>query len=52
MVVRNLANSLLLPDYETKVPADVRRANKEKLDTSEVEIVRLAEAVAALASIE
>jgi len=50
--VGKLKKAVQVADYETKVPEDVRRANKEKLDTSEVEIVRLAEAVAALASIE
>ena len=35
-------------DYASKVPEDVRKANEEKLEGNEAEVVRLAEAVQAL----
>jgi len=42
----------LIVDYLTKVPEDVRKANQEKIEQSEVEIARLGDAMAALANIE
>ena len=36
----------------TKVPEEVRIANKEKLEQSQMEVSRLTDAMAALASIE
>jgi len=50
--VEKLQKAALVPDYLTKVPEDVRTANKEKLDVSQMEVARLADAMAALASIE
>ena len=42
---------LLFSDYMSKVPEDVRTANKEKLDTSSLEIERLNEAIKTLENI-
>ena len=42
----------LFSDYTSKVPEDVRKANEEKLEGSEAEVVRLAEAVQALKAMD
>jgi uncharacterized protein (UPF0147 family) len=34
--------------YETKVPAEIRSANSEKLEQTETELIRLADAISAL----
>ena len=41
----------LFSDYMSKVPEDVRTANKEKLETSSLEIERLNEAIKTLENI-
>ena len=48
----NLNFMLFLSDYASKVPEDVRKANEEKLEGSEAEVVRLAEAVQALKAMD
>ena len=49
--VEDYLNSLF-SDYTSKVPEDVRKANEEKLEGSEAEVVRLAEAVQALKAMD
>ena len=44
--------STILLDYESKVPEDGRKANVEKLEGNEAEVVRLAEAVQALKAMD
>ena len=46
--LEKLKKSMELEGYETKVPAEVRSANLEKLQQTETELVRLADAVTAL----
>lgn len=46
--VEKLKKAMEIKDYESKVPEDVRKANKEKLETSSLEIERLTEAVKTL----
>ena len=46
--VDKLKKAMEVKDYESKVPEDVRKANKEKLETSSLEIERLTEAVKTL----
>ena len=48
----NLNFMHFLSDYASKVPEDVRKANEEKLEGSEAEVVRLAEAVQALKAMD
>ena len=48
----NLKFKYFLSDYAIKVPEDVRKANEEKLEGSEAEVVRLAEAVQALKAMD
>ena len=48
----NLNFKYFLSDYASKVPEDVRKANEEKLEGSEAEVVRLAEAVQALKAMD
>merc|ERR1712106_900015 len=50
--VEKLVKAAKVPDYMTKVPEDVRKANQEKVEQSEMEVARLADAMAALATIE
>jgi len=50
--MEKLLKAVKVPDYLTKVPEDVRKANQEKIEQSEVEIARLGDAMAALANIE
>merc|ERR1712002_801336 len=50
--LEKLRKAAEVPDYTTKVPEDVRKANQEKLCGSEAEVVRLAEAMKALTTIE
>jgi len=50
--VEKLEKATQVPDYSTKVPEDVRKSNKEKIDHSKVEIARLVDAIAALAKID
>merc|ERR1712212_116237 len=50
--MEKLLKAVKVPDYLTKVPEDVRNANQEKIEQSEVEIARLGDAMAALANIE
>lgn len=46
--VEKLQKSMSVPDYNTKVPDDVKTANKEKLKQSLDELDRLAEAIEVL----
>jgi len=50
--MEKLQKAAKVPDYLTKVPEDIRKANQEKVEQSEIEIARLGDAMAALASIE
>jgi len=50
--VEKLLKASQVPDYATKVPEDVRNANKEKVEQSEIEIARVGDAITALANIE
>ena len=43
-----LKKAVSIPNYESKVPEDVRKANSEKLSQTETEIERLTEAMASL----
>jgi len=52
MTIEKLEKAVQVPDYMTKVPEEVRIANKEKLEQSQMEVSRLTDAMAALASIE
>ena len=49
--VDKLKKAMEVKDYDNKVPEDVRTANKEKLDTSSLEIEKLCEAIKTLANI-
>jgi len=49
--VEKLKKAMEVKDYESKVPEDVRAANKDKLETSTLEIEKLCEAVKTLAKI-
>ena len=49
--VDKLKKAMEVKDYDSKVPEDVRTANKEKLDTSSLEIEKLCEAIKTLANI-
>ena len=49
--VDKLKKAMEVKDYDSKVPEDVRNANKEKLDTSSLEIEKLCEAIKTLANI-
>jgi len=49
--VDKLKKAIEVKDYESKVPEDIRNANKEKLATSSLEIERLCAAVRTLATI-
>lgn len=46
--VEKLNKAMSVADYETKVPEDVRIANKDKLKQSQDELERLAEAIGVL----
>jgi len=46
--VEKLNKAMSVADYETKVPEDVRSANKDKLKQSQDELIRLAEAIGVL----
>ncbi|XP_026281108.1 valine--tRNA ligase isoform X2 [Frankliniella occidentalis] len=48
--VKKLEQSMVAPDYETKVPSEVRAANSEKLAQSKGEIERLAAAMKQLST--
>ncbi|KAK3912795.1 Valine--tRNA ligase [Frankliniella fusca] len=48
--VRKLEQSMVAPDYDSKVPAEVRLANSEKLAQSKGEIERLAAAMKQLST--
>lgn len=50
--VEKLQKSMSVPDYEIKVPEDVKDANKEKLKQSQDELDRLAEAIGVLKIME
>merc|ERR1711890_66709 len=50
--LEKLQKAVQVPDYEKKVPEDVRKANAEKLTQTDSEIHRLADAMAALSTIE
>merc|ERR1712079_884815 len=50
--IDKLKKAALVKDYESKVPEDVRKANVEKLEGNEAEVVRLAEAVQALKAMD
>jgi len=43
--LEKLKKSMLIKDYEKKVPEDIRQANGEKVSQTETEIVRLTEAM-------
>ncbi|XP_058116915.1 valine--tRNA ligase [Anopheles ziemanni] len=43
--IAKLQQAIAVPNYASKVPEDVRKANQEKLDQSKVEIERLAAAM-------
>ena len=49
--VEKLKKAMEVKDYESKVPEDVRATNKDKLETSTLEIEKLCEAVKTLAKI-
>jgi len=46
--VEKLNKAMSVADYETKVPDDVRNANKDKLEQSQDELDRLTEAIGVL----
>ena len=46
--LEKLKKSMEIPDYATKVPADVQTSNKEKLSQTDTEIKRLTEAMSFL----
>lgn len=46
--VEKLNKAMSVADYETKVPEDVRNANKDKLKQSQDELDRLTEAIGVL----
>lgn len=46
--VEKLKKAMTVPDYESKVPEDVKNSNKEKLNQSQDELDRLAEAIGVL----
>lgn len=46
--IEKLNKAMSVADYETKVPEDVRSANKDKLKQSQDELDRLAEAIGVL----
>lgn len=48
--VTKLEQAMLAPEYDSKVPADVRQANSEKLAQSKGEIERLTAAMAQLST--
>jgi len=50
--LEKLNKAVKVPDYEKKVPDDVRAANAEKLTQTDSEIHRLTDAMAALSTIE
>jgi len=47
-----LKKAAQIPDYETKVPEDVRKANTEKLTQTDNEVDRLTDAMAALSTLD
>lgn len=46
--LEKLKKSMEMDGYETKVPAEIRSANSEKLEQTETELIRLADAISAL----
>ncbi len=46
--LEKLQKAVSIPNYETKVPEDIRKANSEKLSQTETEIARLTDAMASL----
>jgi len=46
--IEKLNKAMSVADYQTKVPEDVRSANKDKLKQSQDELDRLAEAIGVL----
>lgn len=46
--LKNLEKSMSVKDYESKVPEDVKQANKEKLSQTKGELERIAEALRSL----
>ncbi len=46
--LEKLKKSMEMEGYETKVPADVRAANAEKLEQTKTELIRLGDAITAL----
>jgi len=50
--IEKLKKAAAVADYTAKVPEEVRAANQEKLAGSEVEVVRLGEAILALQAME
>lgn len=50
--ISKLKQSMSVPDYSTKVPEGVQAANTEKLGQSEGELIRLADALAALSTMD
>ena len=43
--LEKLKKSMLIKDYEKKVPEDIRKSNTEKVGQTETEILRLTEAM-------
>ena len=43
--LEKLKKSMLIKDYEKKVPEDIRKSNTEKVNQIETEILRLTEAM-------
>jgi valyl-tRNA synthetase len=48
LTVQKLNKAMSVADYETKVPEDIKNANKEKLRQSQDELDRLVEAIEVL----
>lgn len=47
-VIQKLKQDLAMPNYDTKVPLDIQKNNKEKLTNSEGELQRIIDAVIVL----
>lgn len=47
-VIQKLKQDLAMPTYDTKVPLDIQKNNKEKLTNSEGELQRIIDAVIVL----
>jgi len=47
-VIQKLKQDLAIPNYDTKVPLDIQKNNKEKLTNSEGELQRIIDALMVL----